>query len=94
MDEPTTGLDNASKRAVSEALSRLTRGRTTITITHDLTTSVSADCILYIQSGCILERGTHAELMRVNGHYARHYQMQSRAMRGSDTGREVRYECC
>ncbi|MEM9567609.1 MAG: ATP-binding cassette domain-containing protein, partial [Cyanobacteria bacterium P01_E01_bin.34] len=96
LDEPTTGLDNASKRAVNEALSRLTRGRTTFTITHDLTTSVGADCILYIENGRILERGSHAELMRANGHYARHYRLQVRALerpsiQQSSTGREAHY---
>ncbi|MEL7084069.1 MAG: ABC transporter ATP-binding protein [Cyanobacteria bacterium J06597_1] len=96
LDEPTTGLDNASKRAVSEALARLTQGRTTFTITHDLTTSVGADCILYIESGRILERGSHTELMRTDGHYARHYTLQARALQHPDvnhpnSGREARY---
>ncbi|MEM6445402.1 MAG: ABC transporter ATP-binding protein [Cyanobacteria bacterium P01_D01_bin.123] len=78
LDEPTTGLDNASKHVVSEALARLTRGRTTFLITHDLTASIAADRILYIENGRILERGTHAELMALEGHYARHYRLQTR----------------
>ncbi|MEO0802210.1 MAG: ABC transporter ATP-binding protein [Cyanobacteria bacterium J06642_2] len=78
LDEPTTGLDNASKHAVSEALARLTRGRTTFLITHDLTASIAADRILYIENGRILERGTHAELMALERHYARHYRLQTR----------------
>ena len=85
LDEPTTGLDNASKQAVGEALDRLTSGRTTFLITHDLTASIAADCILYIEGGCILERGTHAELMAWQGHYARLYRLQTRERQQEQT---------
>lgn len=57
LDEPTTGLDSASERAVNDALKRLTRGCTTFTISHNLTTVVDADLILYLEQGRILERG-------------------------------------
>ncbi len=81
---------------MNEALSRLTQGRTNFTITHDLTTSVGADCILSIESGRILERGSSSELMRTNGHYARHYTLQARALQHPDVnhpnaGREAHY---
>lgn len=77
LDEPTTGLDNASERAVSTALQRLTQGRTTFLISHNLRTVEHADLILYLEAGSILERGTHQELMHLGGRYATLYQLQN-----------------
>jgi ATP-binding cassette subfamily B protein len=77
LDEPTTGLDNASERAVSKALERLTQGRTTFLISHNLRTVEHADLILYLEAGSILERGTHQELMHLGGRYATLYQLQN-----------------
>ena len=77
LDEPTTGLDNASDRAVSEALNRLTKGRTTFLISHNLKAVENADLILYVEAGSIIERGTHKELMRLGSRYAALYQMQN-----------------
>ncbi len=82
LDEPTVGLDNENEQAVSEALERLTQGCTTFLITHNLQTAVSADQILYLEQGRILEQGTHAELMRLGQRYAALYQIQS-AIEGS-----------
>jgi ATP-binding cassette subfamily B protein len=76
LDEPTTGLDKQNERAVIEALERLAQDRTTFIITHDLHLAARADLILYLQDGQIIERGTHAELMRTNGWYAALYRMQ------------------
>ncbi|MDJ0719105.1 MAG: ABC transporter ATP-binding protein [Prochloraceae cyanobacterium] len=75
-DEPTTGLDKNSEREVIEALERLARNRTTFIITHDLHLAARADLILYIEGGCVLECGTHSELMRNNNRYADLYQIQ------------------
>ena len=62
---------------MSEALERLTRERITVLIAHDLRTAEQADLILYLEKGRIVERGTHAELMRLGGRYAAMYNLQS-----------------
>lgn len=77
LDEPTTGLDNENERVVNEALQRLTQGGTTFWISHNLKTTETADLILYIEAGQVLEQGTHAELMRLSGRYAALYAIQS-----------------
>jgi ATP-binding cassette, subfamily B, bacterial len=77
LDEPTTGLDNASERAVNAALAKLTQGRTTFIVSHNLTSVENTDLILYIEAGSILEQGTHSELMRLGGRYATLYRLQN-----------------
>ena len=77
LDEPTVGLDNENEQAVTEALERLTQGCTTFLITHNLQGAVTADQILYIEQGRILEQGTHTDLMRQGQRYAALYQIQS-----------------
>lgn len=77
LDEPTTGLDKASEYAVNEALAKLTEERTTFIISHNLRAVESADLILYVEGGRIIEQGTHRELMRLGGSYATLHRMQS-----------------
>lgn len=77
LDEPTTGLDNNSEHLVNEALERLTQGCTTFVISHNLKVVEQADQLLYIENGRILERGTHAELMQLDGRYAHLYRLQN-----------------
>ena len=71
LDEPTTGLDGENARLVSEALLRLAEGRTTFLITHDLRQVSTADQILYVEEGDVVERGTHAQLLGAGGRYTR-----------------------
>jgi ATP-binding cassette subfamily B protein len=77
LDEPTTGLDKKSEYIVNSALAKLTQGRTTFVISHNLKVVENADMILYVEGGRILEQGTHQELICLGGHYATLYRMQS-----------------
>jgi ATP-binding cassette subfamily B protein len=76
LDEPATGLDEESERAVLEALDRLARNRTTFFITHDLKLAARADRIFYLEQGEVLEQGTHAALIQASGRYAALYSLQ------------------
>ena len=77
LDEPTTGLDQESEYLVNQALDRLTKGKTTFIISHNLKAIQNADLILYLENGQILERGTHWDLMHLSGRYAAMYALQS-----------------
>lgn len=77
LDEATSALDTESERLVQEALERLMRDRTTVVIAHRLSTIANADLICVMHEGRIVERGTHAELMRLNGHYHRLVELQN-----------------
>ena len=75
LDEATSALDTESERAVQDALERLMRNRTTLVIAHRLSTVHHADRIVVMDAGSIVEMGNHAELMQLNGHYAKLYQL-------------------
>ncbi|MFI9603367.1 ABC transporter ATP-binding protein [Streptomyces sp. NPDC052043] len=70
LDEPTAGLDGPAARRVVQPLRRLMAGRTTIMITHDLSLAADADRILVVESGRLVEAGTHTELLAREGTYA------------------------
>lgn len=76
LDEPTAALDSESEKLVIEALERLMKGRTVITIAHRLTTIRDADQIIVISGGVVAENGTHDELMAKNGIYAELHRTQ------------------
>jgi len=76
LDEPTAALDSESEKLVIEALERLMKGRTVITIAHRLTTIRDADQIIVISGGIVAESGTHDELMAKNAIYAQLHRTQ------------------
>ena len=76
LDEPTSAVDARTEGLLLEALHRLMRGRTTFVIAHRLSTIRTADRILVLDGGEIVEQGRHADLMRRNGLYARFYRQQ------------------
>jgi ATP-binding cassette, subfamily B, bacterial MsbA len=78
LDEATSSLDNESERLVEAALERLQVGRTTLIIAHRLSTVQRADRLVVLDKGQIVEEGTHAELLRRGGVYAKLFQMQWR----------------
>lgn len=76
LDEATSALDNESERWIQQGLEALAQNRTTITIAHRLSTIRSADEILVVTDNGITERGTHEELLALDGVYAHYYHMQ------------------
>ena len=76
LDEATSSLDTESERHVQAALDTLMLGRTTVVIAHRLSTVTGADLIYVIDGGRVVEHGTHAELLRQQGVYARLYALQ------------------
>jgi len=80
LDEPTTGLDEQSRVAVLDALERLTAGRTTLIVSHDLELARRADRIAYLDQGRVVEEGTHAQLLELGGRYAMLYRLQSEGL--------------
>ena len=82
LDEATSALDTESERHIQNALDRVMANRTTLVIAHRLSTIEKADVIMVMERGRIIERGSHAELLAADGHYARLHAMQFRE--GSD----------
>jgi len=76
LDEATSSLDSESEHLIQEGLRRLRAGRTTFVIAHRLSTITSADQILVLEKGKVVERGTHAELLALGGRYRELYNRQ------------------
>ena len=74
LDEATSAVDPATERRISEALRRLSEGRTTITVAHRLSTAEGADRVFVFDAGRLVETGTHRELVDAGGTYARLYE--------------------
>lgn len=76
MDEATSALDSESERHIQAALEALLKNRTTLVIAHRLSTIENADVILVMEEGRIVEKGTHHDLLHLNGAYANFYRLQ------------------
>ncbi len=81
LDEATSSLDSESESLIQDALKKVMAGRTNIVIAHRLSTILAADLILVMDRGRIVERGTHDELLQLNGLYAQLYETQFRGER-------------
>lgn len=77
LDEATSALDSVTETYIQKGLHALMKGRTTIVIAHRLSTLSEMDRILVFDKGCIVEDGTHEELLKLNGHYKFMWEMQA-----------------
>lgn len=73
LDEATSSIDTRTERIVQDGMDRLMQGRTTFVIAHRLSTVKNADCIMVLEQGEIIERGTHEELLQKKGRYYQLY---------------------
>jgi ATP-binding cassette subfamily B protein len=81
LDEPTAAMDARAEAQVFEQFRELAKERMVILISHRFSTVRMADQILVIQGGQVLERGSHEQLMALNGHYAQLFQLQAKGYR-------------
>jgi len=84
LDEPTSALDAQAEYDLFERLKSLTRGRTAVYISHRFSTVRRADRILFLEHGRLVEQGTHQQLMRLDGRYARLFRLQAAAYTGEE----------
>ena len=84
LDEATSALDTETERHIQDALAKMSENRTTLVIAHRLSTIINADQILVMKSGTIFERGTHEELLEMQGEYASLWQRQLETNRSKE----------
>jgi ATP-binding cassette subfamily B protein len=84
LDEPTSALDAQAEYELFERLRSLTRGKTAVYISHRFSTVRRADRILFLEHGQLVEQGTHEQLMRLGGRYARLFRLQASAYTGEE----------
>ncbi|KAL8783337.1 MAG: hypothetical protein Q9213_004712 [Squamulea squamosa] len=87
LDEATAALDSETEQHIQTALEKLSQGRTSLVIAHRLSTITTADQILVLHSGQVVERGTHEELLALKGRYASMWRKQIRAQKAAEEAR-------
>ena len=90
LDEATSALDSEVELAIQEALLDLMEGKTVIAIAHRLSTIARMDRLIVLEQGRIVETGSHAELLRLGGHYEKLWRHQSGGFLANEVGKEVR----
>lgn len=90
LDEATSALDPHSERCVQNALEKASKGRTTIVVSHRLSTITNADKIVYINAGVVVEEGTHVELMNKKNYY---YDLVNATNSKSEKGIDICSNC-
>ena len=88
-DEATSALDSKSEKRIQAELKRIAKNRTTLTIAHRLSTIAAMDRIIVMDRGRIVEQGTHAELLALDGLYARYWNRQSGGFIGTEDEAEA-----
>ena len=81
LDEATSAVDNETEAAIQRSLAVISQSRTVLVVAHRLSTIVAADEIVVLSHGNIVERGSHAQLLQITGHYARQWAVQTGALR-------------